>query len=234
MRTNQKIKFKIDSYLRSFFRYKNEELPSYLLQKLFNQGTSYLPYTSSSLKFRLLVCISNDVVINCRKNILELGSGISTVILARLIKMNKLNSKVVSVDDNLDWINIIKKIIIDEGLESYVEFIHCPKVKSLDIDYSFEYDGEVLNKNFLNMKFDMVIIDGPLAWNEEIYMSRVSNVKHFINNLEDSFTIFVDDTERKGEKILVETLKNKLNIKPQYMDPTFTVFSKGQNFNFGV
>lgn len=234
MTTNQKIKFKLDSNFRSFFRYKNEELPSFLLQKLFHQGTSYLPYTSSSLKFRLLVCITNDVVINSRKSILELGSGISTIILARLIKMNNLNSKVVSVDDSLDWINIVKKIITEEGLQDYVQFIHCPKVKSLDLECSFEYDGQILNKEFVNMKFDSVIIDGPIAWHKEIEMSRVSNIKHFITNLEDNFTIFVDDTNRKGEKIVVEILKNKLNMQPQYIDPTFTIFSKGQSFNFGV
>ena len=115
-----------------------------------------------------------------------------------------------------------------------MQFVHCPKVKSSDLENSLEYDSQILSKAFADLKFDSVIIDGPLAWRKDIMMSRVSNIKHFINHLEDKFIIFVDDVDRKGEKMLVENLKKRLNVEPQYIDPTFTIFSKGQNFNFGV
>lgn len=226
-----KMKAKIDKYTKKIFQYKNEELPAFLIHELFHQGV-YLPFTTSSLKMKFLACMANNVVVNSKKNILEFGTGISTIILARLFKMNNIDAKVTSVDESAEWIAIIKNIIDKEGLSHFVNFVCAPTVKSNDLENSFEYDAAILNPILNNQKFDFVIIDGPSAWQKSNIMSRASNIKHFKNCLTENFSIFVDNADREGEQKLVNKIETQLNLKSNYIDTTFAVFSKGNSFNF--
>ena len=225
------MKKKIDYILRKFFLHKNEELPAFLLQKLYHQG-SYLPYTTSSLKFRFLACMVNDIVVNSRSSMLEFGSGISTIIAARLIKMNNLNCTITTVDESAEWQEIIKKILKEENLSDYVKFVCAPTVKSIDLDHSFEYNSDIVFGANGNKKFDLVLVDGPSAWQKTNIMSRASNLKFMKNNMAENFTIFIDNSDRLGETELAKRVAVTLNLKPTHLDPTFLTFSKGQHFNY--
>lgn len=227
------IKSKLDTLIRKFFLHKNEELPSFLLSQLYHQG-SYLPYTTSSLKFRFLACLVNDVVVNKRKSVLEFGSGISTIILARLIKMNNLDCTITTVDESIEWQEIIMKILKQENLLSYVTFVCAPTEMSPDLQQSYEYNNNVVFDAIENKKFDLVLVDGPSAWQKENIMSRASNLKFMKDNLSDSFTIFIDNSDRPGEKELTKRIIKTLNLKPSHLDPTFLTFSKGSRFNFVI
>jgi hypothetical protein len=227
------IKAKLDFFIRKFFLHKNEELPSFLLQKLYHQG-GYLPYTTSSLKFRFLACMTNDMVVNQRKAVLEFGSGISTIIAARLIKLNNLDCTITTVDESEAWQDIIKNILKQENLLDYVQFICAPTVQSSDIENSYEYDSQIVMDGFGGKKFDLVLVDGPSAWQKTNIMSRASNIKFIKNNIDTNFTIFVDNSDRQGEIELTNRIANELSVKPSHIDPTFLVFCKGQHFNFVI
>lgn len=227
------IKNNIDLLIKKFFQHKNEELPAFLLNKLYHQG-GYLPFTNASLSFKQMANITNDIVINNKKSILEFGAGISTIIIARLIKLNNLNAKIVSIDESAEWILIIKKLLKEEDIENIVTFIHAPTVQSAQVKRSFEYDENIVTKELGTRKFDLVLIDGPIAWSSKKRYSRVSNIKYFINNLENTFTIFVDDTNRKGEKLLVKQLSEKLHLKVNKLDSKFVSFTKGMIFNYEI
>lgn len=227
------MKKKIDYFLRKFFLHKNEELPAFLIQQLYHQG-SYLPFTTSSLKFRFLVCLANDIVVNGRKSVLEFGSGISTIIIARLIKMNNLSCTIITVDESAEWQEIIRKILKEENLLHYVNFICAPTVKSTDIDLSFEYNNAVVFEAIGNTKFDLVLSDGPSAWQKTNIMSRASNLKFIKGNMADNFSIFVDNSDRPGEKELAARIASEFNSKPMLLDPTFLTFTKGQHYNFVI
>ncbi|WP_310379999.1 class I SAM-dependent methyltransferase [Flavobacterium sp.] len=227
------MKKKIDYFLRKFFLHKNEELPAFLIQKLYHQG-SYLPFTTSSLKFRFLVCLANDIVVNSRTSVLEFGSGISTILIARLIKMNNLNCTIITVDESAAWQEIIKKILKEENLLNYVNFVCAPAVKSTDIELSYEYNNPAVFEAIGDKKFDLVLADGPSAWQKTNVMSRATNLKFIKNNMTDNFSIFVDNSDRPGETELVNRIASEFNIKPMMLDPTFLTFTKGQHYNFVI
>jgi predicted O-methyltransferase YrrM len=227
------IKSKLDALIRKFFLHKNEELPSFLLSQLYHQG-SYLPYTTSSLKFRFLACLVNDIVVNNRKSVLEFGSGISTIIVARLIKMNNLDCKITTVDESPEWQEIIKKILKEESLLDYVTFVCAPTEPSTDLQQSYEYNSKIVFEAIKDKKYDLVLVDGPSAWQKKNIMSRASNVKFIKDNLTDNFTIFIDNSDRQGETELTKRIAATLNLKPSHLDPTFLTFSKGQRFNFVI
>ncbi|WP_293893628.1 hypothetical protein [Flavobacterium sp.] len=64
------IKNKLRTLIKKFFLHKNEELSSFSLNELYHHG-SYLPYTTSSLKFRFLACLVNDGVVSNRTKVLK-------------------------------------------------------------------------------------------------------------------------------------------------------------------
>ena len=68
-----------------------------ILSPLINNWT-YLPITNYSAGPIFYTHICNDIIINQRKYIVELGSGVSTILLARLIRKNRLNTRIISVD----------------------------------------------------------------------------------------------------------------------------------------
>jgi predicted O-methyltransferase YrrM len=225
------LKRKIDALLRKFFLHKNEELPSFLLHSLFHQG-SYLPFTTSSLKFRLLACLANDVVVNDRRSMLEFGSGISTVLVARLFHLNNIQGKITTIDESAEWQEIIKSILEKEELSHYVNFVHAPTKISPTSEQCNEYNNTIVLEHIRNKMFDLVLVDGPAAWQKETIMSRTSNSKFIIKNVAEKHCIFIDNSDRPGERDLTEKLARELDIKILQLDPTFVALVKGQHFNF--
>ena len=129
---------------------------------------------------------------------------------------------------------IIKKILKEENLSDYVNFVCAPTVKSTDLELSYEYNGEVVFAANGDKKFDLVLVDGPSAWQKTNIMSRASNLKFMKNNMADKYTIFVDNSDRPGETELAKRIQAELNVRPINLDPTFMTFSKGQHFNYVI
>lgn len=188
----------------------NENIMGMLaLQPLLN-GKPYLPFTNTSLKQCAMAHLLNDIVINERKNILELGSGLSTIMMARLIDSNKLRTSITSVDHNADWILKVKEMLRHEGLGDKVKFIHAPletKKRYALRDYLW-YDENILSAEFMKpfadtqirIRFDLVLVDGPPAYNEDIMYSRAFAFPFLRDHLKQSFTVMLDDVNRLGEK----------------------------------
>jgi len=172
-----------------------------LLNKMI--GTSnYIPFTSMSLRPYALAFLLNEMLINNRKSIIEFGAGVSTIMLARLAKKNKLPVKIISVEENQEWVNVVKNILIDEGIDSYVELIYAPVVirNFKGIENHWYEDGnlkEILKKT---APFDLVMIDGPTAFNDKLALSRYYVMPFLFEKLAKDHVIFLDDVNRKGEK----------------------------------
>lgn len=225
------IKRKLDGLIRKFFIHKNEDLPSFLLQKLFHQGT-YLPFTTSSLKLRLLACIANDIVVNNRTKVLEFGTGISTILIARLFRLNNIPGKIITIDESSEWQEIVKGILHKEELTNYVHFVHAPTEISTTLNQSYEYTASLVFEGIKKTEFDLVLVDGPSAWQNATVMSRASNKKFITNNLADAYTIFIDNADRPGELALTKSLGTELKTQLLPLDPTFVALVKGYHFNF--
>lgn len=114
------------------------------------------------------------------KTILELGSGNSTQVLVS-------KWKVVSVEENIDWVN-----------KYHTNYIHAP-IKN---NY---YDIDIL-KEKLPVKYDLMLVDGPAYGNRNNMLNHLD-----IFNIESSgCSIFVfDDVERPND---LETYKQFLNV----------------------
>ncbi len=107
-----------------------------------------------------LLRLYNLIRVKKFKEVLEFGSGISTIIIALALKLNEQESgikgRLTSMEENNGAYFDFVKNTIPVDLNRYVDLISSPKV---DDNYYF-FHG-VRYKDIPDRKFDFVLIDGP-------------------------------------------------------------------------
>lgn len=142
-----------------------------LINGLITQG-NYLPLTSMSLRPYALAFICNELVINNREHVIEFGSGISTIVMGRLIKSERLKTQIVSIDENADWVHFMNQRIREENLVDIIRLIHAPlRPKREGPGRPHWYEEDYIIKHIGLDKYDMVVIDGPTAYHSDIAWS---------------------------------------------------------------
>lgn len=173
----------------------------------------YLPFTGAALRPFCLSHILNDILVNSRKHIIEFGSGVSTLIIARLIKANDLPAKMVSIEHDENWCMRLRRLVKEEGLEEIVNQVHAPLgACHLSKNNCEWYKTESIISAIKSNKFDMIIVDGPPAWKPEIQLSRYPAVPFMLDNLDETFSIFLDDAIRPGEKDIIKMWEKELGL----------------------
>ena len=104
------------------------------LQRLSEFGIGYVPWTGAAMRPESVMFLVNEILINRRCSVLELGSGISTVYMAAAIA--QLGSgHVDSIDQDQGWINVVSEHLVKNNLDSFVTFHHAPLVERTDIQW---------------------------------------------------------------------------------------------------
>ena len=212
---------------------KIEDIYSYLLIQDLVKFPEYFATTTSSLRFHTLAVILNDIIINQRKSIIEFGSGVSTLAISNLIKKNNLKCSFVSIEDNKEWFDYINSFLSRNNLRNNVKIIYAPLESSdLALGDNLWYSMQALNNGISKeSKISLAIIDGPAAWKPKIRLSRYTAVPYLINFLAEEFSIYLDDTNRKGEKEVLSLWHQKYNLKFEQTNDTSAVCIKGNKLN---
>lgn len=172
----------------------------------------YSPYSASSLRPSGLCVISNDILLNNRKTILEFGSGISTIIIASCIKQTGGN--LITIEHDEAWLNIIRNKLRKAGLLKYVNTINAPLEDCFDGDNKIAwYKKSVVDLAILNNTFDLILVDGPPAYKKEWEKRRNFALKSFVNNLSSKAAIYLDDVDRRSERKIFISWCNTLTAK---------------------
>lgn len=197
------------SYITKLLRvdiknFNDDALATFSLAPIQNELKLYYPYTGSALDLMNLKIVLNDIVIHQRKNIVELGAGISTVYIAALLRKNKIKATFTTIEENQQWVQILSNQLKEEGLSEYSNVIYAP----IENEY---YSKNVLENVKQNLeKIDCLIVDAPLAMqNKKIRKGAVPN---FIHAMADNFSIFLDDCDRAGEKEIIEEWNKTYNL----------------------
>jgi len=184
-----------------------------LLQPLLN-GYPFIPFTGASLRPFCLLHMLNDIVINDRKNIIEFGSGLSTIMIGRLIKKNNLDTKVLSVEHDEGWIQALTGILKKENTGDVVTLLHAPlQACALTAMNTHWYNLEVLRKEVQQQEFDMVIVDGPPAWQKGKERARYPALPFIKDRLKDRFSVYLDDVNRPGEQAILQSWKREYGFE---------------------
>ena len=195
-------------YRELMWKQKESACLQYLLN-LIGPG-EYLASTVMAMSPVTICHILNEIIINGRKNVIELGSGNSTIYIARLLKKLDRNINFISVDSDDKWIDIIRVKLKEMQTEDMVSFVHAPIVRDMHLPSSLAntfnwYNPDVLLTAIGNAKFDLIIVDGPQGM--LCPFARYPAFPYLKNNVKDSAIIFLDDASRTDEKEIARAWK---------------------------
>lgn len=204
-------------------------------------GYPYLVFTGAAIDFHSLHIIINDIVVNSRNSILEFGSGMSTILIGRLIKLNQLKAKLYSVENDEGWFSLMSENIRKENLEDCVELIYAP-LKEVNLEkYQSNihhdlkwFDIDILDESLNEKVYDMVIIDGPMAYRKDIERSRFPALPYMLEKLNSSFSLYLHDTDREGEQSIIRDWKTMLGLNERQYTEKLTGFIKGEYYKFDL
>lgn len=168
-----------------------------LCQRLgLTQGIPYTPQWSAAPDF--LSLIVDHVLAHQPHTIVECGSGLTTLMLARACAMNGAGH-VHSLENGADYAANTRREIARYGLTDYSTVLHAPlhPVGVNGNDYQW-YDLASLTASHI----DLLIIDGPPGFIQR--HSRYPALPLLRDSLADACTVFMDDAARPDERELVE------------------------------
>jgi methyltransferase family protein len=199
------------------------------IQTLIN-GYPFLPITGASLRPICLNQVLNDIVINHRSNIIEFGAGISTVLIGRLIKKNRLRTKLLSIEHDISWAESLDHILKNEQLDDVANVQPAPLTKCpLAIEGNSWYSFEALEK-YSDETYDMVIVDGPPAWEKEKSAARYPALPFIFAKLRENFSLYLDDADRDGEQKILQLWERKYNLSFTVKGNALACFYGGNSF----
>lgn len=202
------------------------------LDRILQSFTIPVHFTDSSLHPFSLAVILNDIGINQRRTVLELGSGISTLVIAKYFALHAPEGKVYSVEEDEGWLAVLRTLLEKENLTDRVELIHAP-VKT-------DGNKKWYDKNFIHalttrgVKLDTILVDGPQAWRKGSRTVRKNVPKEIFNLLNENSSIFLDDVDRFGEKLAIMEWSGKYNLKFSVLPSNTAYATKGVKYNFSI
>jgi predicted O-methyltransferase YrrM len=161
--------------------------------------------------------LAREIAIRRPKTIVELGSGVSTVMVGRLLQQMGCGH-LISLDHDPDWARETRRNIQANGLQNYVEVLDAPLVKQ-------QFDG----KDFVWYQIpeqlrhieqiDMLTVDGPPQTTDAAILARYPALPAFITQFSENAVIYIDDAKRDTEqKMIKEWQQLYPGWKPKMVD----------------
>lgn len=200
------------------------------LDQLFN-GEHFIPFTKWSMSPKAILHIINILEIEKPLNIIEFGSGATTIYIAQYFKLNDLDLKLTSVESNEGWIEIMQEKLNSLGLLKYVKFILAP-IKEVGDDIKFKnqrswYDSDILKEQLTTESyFDLIIVDGPPGVSSTY--ARYSAFPFLKNSTDENSIWLLDDTNRFAEKEIIEQWRELSDFKITHYDSYSIIMNKSR------
>jgi predicted O-methyltransferase YrrM len=132
--------------------------------------------------------------------VLELGSGLSTVLLANSFRRAG-EGRILSYDDDARWAALTQAAVEREGLAAIAEVRVAPMV---DVTAGGRnaawYD---LSKLDAAERFDLIVVDGPPSWKGDSH-ARLPALYRLEKHLAENGVLVLDDAARPGERSIAE------------------------------
>jgi hypothetical protein len=182
------------------------------MQYLTPLSINYLPWSESAIRPSGLVAILNEISFKSYSTVVELGGGISTFYISRLLK--KQGGRLLVFEHDEQWANILIKNLAEQNLLEVVSVVIAPLSKiELDNYVGDWYDLEIVKKKLEGTCVDLVLVDGPPAYTQKIAKSRYPAAIILREYLSLDYTIVLDDINREGEQYIVKMWEKFLGIK---------------------
>lgn len=154
-----------------------------------------------------LAVVCNDIIVNGRRRIVELGSGVSTVVLARLLNRRRPRGdwRLVAVEHDTAWVQRVTDELDRAGIADHVTVVHAPLVPHRFAAGDLRWYDEAavaagLDAALAGNRIDLLVVDGPPAYVPGFGLARYPALPVLRRHLAPGATIVLDDVERPGEQ----------------------------------
>jgi hypothetical protein len=227
----KKIKYYLFNLLYKYLVFDLQDLLAF--QQLAPLSTTFLPWTESAMRPSGLVKVLNAITILRCRCIVECGGGLSTLYIARLLKQQNVGH-LYSIEHDAAWAEVLQSLLKNQALEDYVTVILAPLVSCpLAMEGNIWYDTNIIEEKIADCKIDLLLVDGPPAWQEGRAYARYPAVPYFQNFFAEDHTIILDDINRPGEEAVLRKWEELLNLKfERYrLDGTVAIGRTQQEFS---
>ena len=170
------------------------------LETLQSLPGGYLPWSKCTLRPAALATVLNDILTNRRRSIVECGSGVSTVYMARLLRGGE--ARVHALEHDADWAAVVEDILRAEGLSEVASIHHAPlEPHPLALEGNHWYAQSVA-EGLTGLAPDLLLIDGPQGGARR-RLARYPALPFFRRALAEDHTVVLDDIQRPGEQELL-------------------------------
>ena len=178
----------------------------------------YLPWGSGAMRPAGLVAVCNDIVLNDRRRIFELGSGISTVLMARLLAQVSAGGdrRLAAVEHDARWRRWVVGQLAREAVGDHVAVVDAPlRPRPADGSWSW-YDEAALDAGLDGViggdLIDLLIVDGPPAFGDGLSLARHRALPVLRDRLAPDATVVLDDVERPGEQEVLRRWEEEFGL----------------------
>jgi len=146
--------------------------------------------------------LAREIAIRKPNIIVELGSGVSTLMVGRLLQQMQ-HGRLISLDHDPGWAEETRRNIVANGLQDYVEVLDAPLTKQ-------QFDGKEFDwyripdqlRQIENI--DMLTVDGPPQTADSAILARYPALPAFVAQFTEHAAIFIDDARRDTEQQMIE------------------------------
>ena len=151
-----------------------------------------------------------------RRQVVECGSGVSTVVLARAL--GEADGRLHSLEHDPAWAARIRSLLVDEGLDRFAGIVESPLAPHpAALDGGSWYGGEALAE-LPEAGVDLLLVDGPPAGEPGRARSRYPALPILGSRLTEDALVVLDDAHRPGETAVLAAWERESDLRFQRLD----------------
>ena len=171
----------------------------------------YQVWSASAMRPSAVAILLNDIIINNRNIVVECGAGVSTLLISKLLK-NRGTGHLFSIEHDEDWANTVQDMLIQQGTETFVTVVHAPLNAWQESSGTHWYDNSSIKAEIEQNKIDLLIVDGPPAYTQDLRLARQPAVPFFTKYFNTDYAVILDDIGRPGEQEVLKSWETDLGI----------------------
>ncbi len=197
-------------------------------------GLDYVPWTASALRPAAMVQIINEISINGRRTVVEFGTGISTLYLARALRGG---GRLIAFEDDAGWAEVVRRLLEAQGLAGAVQIVDAPLAACAQGVGGLKwYDEAVVTGALAGVSIEMVLVDGPKAFEAGKALARYPAFPVVRDFLAPRCAVILDDAERAGEQQVLARWRGLpgFDFDVEVSDAGIAMCRRGDYFHTGM
>ena len=166
---------------------------------------AYLPWSSSAVSPATAAKLCNELSINGRRTVVEFGPGLSTLVMAAWAERARQEVTIVAFEEDESWIRVLSEQMV-VGDYARVRLVHAPLAPpGQTYPFPVERWYSALGEDLPEASIDLVVVDGPSAYQTEWMYDRYPALHFVREHLSSRCAVVLDDAERHGEVAIVRS-----------------------------